>query len=132
MSAEQHEAISAQVILKSASGEALSDAEITSETLARYQASPEMVRHARTVFDKAGFDVGHYVGISFDITAPPSTFRALFGLKVQVTDEGGYAFALPDGRTVTELPARYLPDSLVSVVETVAFPPPPDFGPPSY
>ncbi len=132
MSEKKHEVISAQVILKSASGEALGDAQITSETLARYQASPEVVRRARTVFDKAGFDVGPYIGISFDITAAPSAFEALFGLAAEPAPEGGYAFVLPDGETASELPARHLPDSLADVVETVAFPPPPDFGPPSY
>jgi len=132
MTDELHEIISAQVILKSASGEAPGDAPITSETVSRYQSSPETVRRARAVFVTAGFNVGPYIGISFEISAEISTFEALFDLTVEATGKGGYAFVLRDGKSVIELPSLYLPDSLADVVETVTFPPPPDFGPPSY
>jgi hypothetical protein len=110
--------LSAQVLLRSASGEApAGDAVITAATLERYLPSPEAAERVRDRLARAGFEVGPLVGNSFSITAPVETFEKNFGSGVREAAEKGQ-----------EIPA----DDLPREVAAVTFTPPPDFGPTSY
>ncbi len=124
---EDREVISAQVVLRSASGRAPDGASaITAATLAEFAPAPEAVARAVEGFRESGFQVGSAVGNSFSITAPAGTFRRVFGVPVHRTDRGGLAG--PDGET---LRLDDLPAALSGLLAAVTFVPPPDFGPTS-
>lgn len=116
--AKKNPPLSAQVLLRSASGEApAGDEVITAETLERHLPSAEAAERVRERLSRAGFEVGPLVGNSFSITAPVKTFEKVFGTGVREAAEQG-----------REIPAAGLPRE----VAAVTFTPPPDFGPTSY
>jgi hypothetical protein len=118
MAKKKESPLSAQVLLRSARGEApAGDAVITAETLERYLPSTEAAERVREELSRAGFEVGQLVGNSFSITAPVKTFEKAFGTGVREAAKAG-----------TELSAAGLPRD----VAAVTFTPPPDFGPTSY
>jgi hypothetical protein len=129
MTQKNQEVISAQVILRSASGKSLDpQTPITSSNISEYIPSATTVAAARSAFTNAGFDVGNVVGNSMSITAPVITFESFF--KTQVRHEQGKGMvATVNGMASQELPVRNVPSELVNLVEAVTFTPPPDFGP---
>lgn len=128
MALEDQEVISAQVVLRSASGRAPDgESTITAATLAEFAPAPEAVARAVEGFREKGFEVGSAVGNNFSITAPAGTFERVFGAPVHRTERGGLAG--PDGET---LRLDELPDSLSGLLAAVTFVPPPDFGPTSF
>ena len=126
--------ISAQVVLKSASGKSFDGkTAITSENIDDYAPSQDSVAAAAAGFREAGFDVGNMVGNSFSITALKSTFEKFFKIKLQVEERGDVKVAAAKGNTKGhELPLKALPRNLSQLVSAVTFSPPPDFGPSSY
>jgi hypothetical protein len=130
MAKRKEQVLSAQVVLRPASGRKLGgDSAITAETLAQYQPSPEAAKRVREKLARAGFEIGPLVGNSFSITAPASTFQKFFATKVREAGKGGLEFESAGGM---ELAAEALPRSLAEDVAAVTFTPPPDFGPTSY
>jgi hypothetical protein len=128
MALEDQEVISAQVVLRSASGKAPDgESVVTAATLADFAPAPEAVARAAEGFRERGFDVGSAVGNNFSITASAGTFERVFDVPVHRTERGGLAG--PDGET---LRLDKLPDSLSRIVAAVTFIPPPDFGPGSF
>ena len=128
MDPEDQEVISAQVVLRSASGRAPEGSSVvTAATLADFAPAPEAVAQALEGFRESGFQVGNAVGNSFSITAPAGTFRRVFGTPVHRTARGG--LATPEGET---LRLEKLPGSLSGLLAAVTFVPPPDFGPTSF
>ncbi|HYN22428.1 MAG TPA: hypothetical protein VE078_15815 [Thermoanaerobaculia bacterium] len=120
MAKKKESPLSAQVLLRSARGEAAAgDAVITAETLERYLPSTEAAERVRQRLSLAGFEAGPLVGNSFSITAPAKTFEKVFGTGVRE--------AASEGRELDDLPG-----SLAKDVAAVTFTPPPDFGPTSY
>jgi len=67
---------------------------------------------------EAGAGVGGLVAISFSISGPPASFRALFGPELPTGRPGNLEHDLAD-----------LPDHLRPHVRAVSFTAPPDFGP---
>jgi hypothetical protein len=134
MSPKNPQLISAQVVLKSASGKSFdSKTAITSENIDDYSPSPDTVASAAAGFREAGFEVGNMVGNSFSITATRSTFEKFFKTKLQVEERGDVKVAAAKGATRGyELPLKALPRNLSQLVAAVTFSPPPDFGPSSY
>lgn len=130
MHLEKKQIISAQVVLRSASGKAI-DGEtiITSENIRDFVPSPETVARASETFAAAGFDVGEMVGISFSISATVSTFEQVFETSLRQEERGGVEAVQDDGSGSYELPLDALPESLANLVVAVTFTPPPDFGP---
>ena len=128
MSPNKKQVVSAQVVLRSASGKP-SGGRITAEALQEYLPSPEVVTRATKAFASMGFDVGGVVGISFSIAASPSTFETTFRTTLRYTKERGIESVNEDGTVTYELPLQALPKSLVELLVAVTFTPPPDFGP---
>ena len=130
MTLEQHQVVSAQVVLRSASGRAIDDrAVITAETLKDFAPSPETVARATAAFAAAGFDVGAMVGISFSITAPVSTFEDTFKIQLRQQEHGGIEAVADDGIGTYDLPLHALSKPTSDLIVAVTFTPPPDFGP---
>ena len=130
---QEQQTVSAQVILRSASGKAPHGrAAITSETVEEYLPSPETVRQARAAFAAQGFQVGGVVGNSFSITAPVVTFERLFKMTLRSRAGGGVEAVNPGSVGSYGLPRSVLPEDLAQHVEAVTFTPPPDFGPGSF
>jgi hypothetical protein len=129
MTQKNQEVISAQVILRSASGKPFDpQTPITSSNIGEYTPSATTVAAARSAFTNAGFDVGNVVGNSMSITAPVTTFESFFKTQVRY-EQGRGMVAASNGMAGQELPVRNLPSEAVNLVEAVTFTPPPDFGP---
>ena len=112
--------LSALVVMRPAGGGELGESgPITAETVAEAMPSDDAVWAAQTHFRGEGFEVTPAFGPSFSIVAPKERFEEAFG--AELTDE-----ALGAG---LELPLEGLPPHVASVVQAVAFTPPPDFGP---
>ena len=126
--------VSAQVVLKSASGKSIDgETAITSENIADYSPSSDSLTAATAAFSEAGFVVGNLVGNSFSITASKSTFEKFFKAKLKAEDRGDVkVFAARGATEGYELPLDSLPQKLAQHVSAVTFSPPPDFGPSSY
>jgi hypothetical protein len=121
---------SATVLLKSASGKAVSDSSvITSETIHEYRPAPNVVASAQKGFQSLGFETGPLIGISFSITAPIQTFERIFRVKLGQTKQGGLQATSPSGKVSERLPTQMLPGSLQAIVTAITFVAPPEFGP---
>jgi hypothetical protein len=128
MSAQEEPMLSAQAVLRPASGRSIRGAAITAANLGDYQPAPEAARAALQAFAAAGFQVGPLVGISFSITAPATTFEKFFHTRLPRDERGRIAPGERDAGGY-ELPLQSLPPGLADTVEAVAFSPPVDFGP---
>lgn len=117
--------ISAQVLLRPASGKAIdSNVMITADNLADYAPSPDTVSSASEIFLANGFKVGPMVGVSFSITGTIKTFEKFFGTQVQMGKDGANEFVVNGEVIGKELSGRNLPNELHSLVAIVAFPEP--------
>jgi hypothetical protein len=132
MPRDTKETISAQVVLRPASGKAVGQSAITAENIADYAPSPDAVARTTRAFGEAGFEVGPVVGTSFSITAPLATFEKVFDLKLQRDERGGLKAVSGKGKPSYELPMPKLSKDVVEQIEAVTFTRPPDFGPSSY
>lgn len=128
MALKATEIISAQVVLRAASGKA-PDAQITAETLSQYLPASEAAAQARAAFSAAGFEVGPLVANNFSITAPAAAFERVFQTKLRYNARGALQNVLADDSAQAELPLKKLPVALSRHVAAVTFTPPPDFGP---
>ena len=116
--------VSAQVILRPASGRSAREGTITAATIGEYLPDPEKGRQIRDFFRELGFDTGEIVGTSFAITATMGIFEKVFDTKLGSRNTGaagGY-----------EPPLDALENTIAESVEAVTFTPPPDFGPTDY
>jgi subtilase family serine protease len=133
MSPKKENIVSAQVILRPASGKSVTGQEaITSDNIRDYMPSPESFQAVASEFAAAGFEVSAAGPTGFSITAPAGTFEKFFGTRLQATERGGVESVGKDKSTSLELPLRGIPKGLSHHIEAVTFTPPPDFGPTSY
>lgn len=119
--------VSAQVLLRSASGRTLDgDVAITSANVGDYAPAPEAVLLAQRALREAGFEVGAMIGISFSIAAPARHFEDVFGVPLRVGHDGGVHRQDVDvsGGSELELPLRPLPPEVRAVVSAITFTPP--------
>jgi hypothetical protein len=116
--------LSAQVVLRPASGELSGDEPITSENVHRFLPSPEAVAETQGFFRDAGFEVANAVGNSFSIVGPLSAFERAFGERPERDGEG---VRVAGGGV--ELDPGSLPEPMRRHVRAVTFTPPPEFGP---
>jgi hypothetical protein len=127
---DKQQLISAQVVLRSASGKVADDkAVITSETLKDYAPSADVANSIRQGFAAAGFQVGPLAGNSFSITAPVSTFERVFHTQFRRQEQGSVEAVRKDGSGTYELPLQELPAATSQHIIAVTFTPPPAFGP---
>jgi hypothetical protein len=133
MSPKKEKLISAQVILRPASGKSVTGQDaITSENIRDFMPSPENFQAAAQSFAAAGFEVSAAGPTGFSITAPKSTFEKVFKTNVRNREGGGIEAVRKDESVSFELPLRALPSEVSRHVEAVTFTPPPDFGPTSF
>ena len=134
MPSKDTQLVSAQVVLKSASGKKVDGrTAVTSENIAEYVPSPDTVTAAAEGFRQAGFEVGNTVGNSFSITAPKGSFEKFFKIKLKAQARGDMKVTAAKGASEGyELPLKALPRNLSQLVDAVTFSPPPDFGPSNY
>jgi hypothetical protein len=122
--------LSAQVVMRSASGRSARSGEpITAANLRDYQPSPQAAAAAMEAFASLGFQVGPLVGISFSITAPRKSFERTFGARFTRDADGAVTLEAPDPSRAYELPLDRLPADLAAQIEAVTVSPPVDFGP---
>jgi hypothetical protein len=130
MSLQPQQVITAQVVLRAASGKAPGGYSIiTAENLKDFAPSEEAVARVQAALSTAGFETGPLVGNSFSITAPAGTFEKVFQTELRYREHGGIESVREAGSTSLELPLNALPPSIASLVVSVTFTPPPDFGP---
>lgn len=133
MSLDKQEVVSAQVVLRPASGKRLTgEAHITADNLSEYLPSPQAVTRVRDAFAADGFQAGAVGGNSFAITAPVHTFERVFQTTLRRGERGEVQAVRADGSTAYELPLEALPRSVADLVEAITFTPPPDFGPTNF
>jgi hypothetical protein len=122
------ERLSAEVVLRPASGELSGNEQITSENVQRFLPSPEAVSEATGYFRAAGFEVTDVVGVSFSIIGPPASYERTFGERPERSVEGGVDTVRLKGGGL-ELGLGRLPEPVRRHLQAVTFTPPPDFGP---
>ncbi|MCW5966185.1 MAG: hypothetical protein KIT83_19260 [Bryobacterales bacterium] len=126
--------VSALVILKPAGGasepgrqpggfENTTTANIASR-LPDASAAKSAVAHMKA----AGFKCGPLVGTSFSVEGAASLFSKVFGGAIRENDRG-YFHAEEGKEPSRALPLRNLPPAVRSVISTITFLEPPDFGP---
>jgi len=129
----EDEVVSAQVVLRPASGRQIDlETLITAENISQYEPSQETVEESSRSFKSLGFEVGPMVGISFSITAPTRIFTDVFKVHLRRTNRGGIEFLGDNGVGRLELPITNLTEDLARHLHAVTFTPPPDFGPTDY
>lgn len=128
MALKAEEIVSAQVVLRAASGKA-PDAYVTAETLNQYLPSPEMAAQTRAAYASAGFEVGPLVANNFSITAPARTFERVFHTRLSRAARGGIHCVSADGSAQADLSLQAADKELSQHVAVVTFPASPDFGP---
>jgi hypothetical protein len=128
MSLIPDEILSAQVILRSASGQSpIESRAITAENIDRFVPPPGIAAWVATTFQSLGFDTGPLVGISFSITGSVRLFRKVFGATLCQTDDEGVACLYPSGATGMELPLERLEPKMLQAIHAVTFTPPDQF-----
>lgn len=134
MPRKKQKELSAQVMLRSASGTAPGGSTaVTAENVRDYLPSSSSITEARRAFAEAGFEVGQVVGNSFSITASKGTFEKVFKIKLKEDKEKGVtAHREASDEGSYELPTSKLSEELRRDVVAVTFTPPPDFGPTNY
>lgn len=129
MTDKKDQIVSAQAVLRPASGKSIQGATITAANVHEFAPSPEAAAKVKRSFADAGFEVGEVVGNSFSITAPASTFERTFKTRLRRREGGGIEAAQTRSSGSLELPLDVLPKSTADLIEAVTFTPPPDFGP---
>jgi hypothetical protein len=129
MTLKKDQRVSAQVVLRAASGKSPHAAAITAATIEEFLPSPQTVAAAVEQLAAAGFDTGPVVGNSLAITAPIRTFEAVFRTRLRQREGGGIESVARDGSAGFEIPLSALPRTLAVLLTAVTFTPPPDFGP---
>lgn len=129
----KEEVLSAQVVLKPASGKSLQGTDvITAKNIQEYAPSAQAIAQVPAIFQALGFEVSAVVGNSFSITAPASTFEQVFHTQLRRQDKGTVQVVSEAGVNNYELPLAALPQSVTPLIAAITFTPPPDFGPTNF
>jgi len=122
--------VSAQIILRPASGQTIDGRSVISASnVAEFAPSPSDVSSVAAQFRSRGFEIGPAVGISLSVTGTIRTFEDFFGMEIQMGKDCAYVFVLKNRIFGHELTGEDLPEVLREFVLAVVFPLPPDFGP---
>lgn len=130
MMVEKSTIVSAITMLIPASGRRIDGHTlITAENIAEYLPTPEDMSTALNAFRKLGFETSDAMGPSFSITATVERFEQVFRVGLEREKKGGIVANYTNGEKSYELPTGVLLEPLRSLITTVTFTPPPDFGP---
>ncbi len=121
--------VSAQVVLRSASGKPSREATITAANIQDFLPSPETTARATQAIAAAGFEVTPVYGNSFSITAPIATFEQFFQTRLRVGQRGDVQAMSGREKASYELPLEAIPSAMKGLIDAVTFTPPPEFGP---
>jgi hypothetical protein len=125
---DEDEIVSAQVVLRPP--ETRPSPGITAANVRAALPSAQAVDRARETFEEHGFQVTAVIGNSFSIAGPVRLFQDQFKTRLDRDPATGAIKAKrSDGSFGFELPSDALPSDVTSVVATITFTPPPDFGP---
>lgn len=128
----KQQVVSAQVVLRSASGKSPHGQAITAATIGEYLPSPQAAGKVPPALAALGFAIGALVGNSFSISAPATTFEHVFKTKLRDRAEGGIEAVRSGGHGSVEMVASALPHDIAQHIEAITFTPPPDFGPQNF
>jgi hypothetical protein len=104
--------LSAQVVLRPATGESAADTELTAGAIDRHAPDHDAAQAARAWFEQRGMAVSEVAGISFSITGDAGLFeRELDAQASSIAEAGG------------ELSTARLPDELSGAIEAITFTP---------
>jgi hypothetical protein len=122
--------ISAQVILRPASGRTIvPQTPIDSGNLALFLPSPAAAIATADALRAGGLETGPPVAVSLSVSGTVAAFEKFFDAQIRLGGDGVYEF-VREGRSLgPELSGDQLPTTLRGSVQTVAFIPPPAFGP---
>lgn len=130
MSQQEKEKLSAQVVVRPASGKrSLSPERITSENVAEIMPSDEDLRKAKQYFSDEGFEVDAGFANSFSITGDKKLFEKTFETKITKDEDENDAVKSKSKPETSELSASKLPGDVKRIVEAISFTEPPDYGP---
>ncbi len=130
MSKQNKQNLSAQVVVKPASGKrTLAPEEITAENVSEFMPSADDLEKAKNYFKESGFDVSSAFANSFSITGNTKLFEKIFNTKILTDEKNAVRSKREDDSESSELPLRDLPKEVKKAIETVTFSEPPDFGP---
>lgn len=133
MALDRQKVVSAQVVLRGASGRRpRGEIPITAANVGDFLPSSDSVTRATEAFARAGFQVGAVAGNSFSISAPVCTFEETFKARLRQKENGAIEVVSQGGEASYELPLSAVSNELAKPLESVTFTPPPDFGPTSY
>lgn len=133
MPVDPKQTISAQVIVRAASGAAPdASAAVTTKTIHEFAPSPVEAERVMSFFRTAGFDVGPLIGNNFSITARAEQFEDVFRAELRRRGYGSVAAQREGGGADLELPLDSLPTTIRGLVAAATFPRPPDFGPSNF
>ena len=82
---------------------------------------------AKSRLTSAGFEVHAPFGLKFSIGAKKSVFEEVFGDAI-VIDDGGLIRKVTNSSGGSDLPLEKLADDLRGLLQSVEFPPPPDWA----
>jgi hypothetical protein len=106
------ELLSAQVVLRPATGASTADAELTARAIERLAPDKAAADAARAWFERRGMEVSEVAGNSFSITGATELFeRELDARASSIAEQGG------------ELSTASLPDEVSATVEAITFTP---------
>lgn len=126
MPLEKNDIVSAQVVLKSASGYQIGPGTlVTSKNIGIFSPPAGAFSQVSKAFRSMGFQTGPLVGPSFSITASVERFETAFKLNLRRSEKGG----IESDRGSLELTLEHLSNDLRNIIQTVTFSTPPDFGP---
>lgn len=130
MSNQQKQTLSAQVVLRPASGKsAIPPEQITAENVREIMPSPEDTKKAQEYFSEKGFEVGAAFANSFSITGEADLFEKLFDTKITTNEKNAVKARDKNKKDSSELSKSELPKEIEKTIETITFSEPPDFGP---
>jgi hypothetical protein len=122
--------VSAFAVLIPSSGKPLDGhARITSENVSEYTPSAEAVASVAQAFRRLGFQTDTTAGTGVSIIGAVEAFEKTFGTQLQPGAKGGIVSVPKGAPPALELPLELLPSEIRSVIQTVTFAEPPDFGP---
>ncbi len=130
MSNQDKNKLSAQVILKPASGQSsIAPENITAENVHQIMPSAEDFENAQKSFKDSGFEVEGGFANSFSITGDKKLFEKTFETKIWQNEKEAFKTQAENDAESGELPLENMPKEIKKVVETITFTEPPDFGP---
>jgi hypothetical protein len=103
----------------------------STRNLDQWAPAPGALEGAMEGFRAAGFKA-RGSGNSLEVTGTVAEFERFFGVKVREHRQGTVQSELVDGSRTSKLPLKKVPVKLRSLIHSVGFAEPPDYGPSNF